>query len=189
MFSHSEAVTVHSSVILTPEWLCLANSNACPLLQRVCIPTHEYVGGSYEVINSLRQENYRNRPSPARSIPQTPARTGVSPSVTPYPSHSKHRLASKATHFLWLALFPILTVFTWPIWSSWVPAKLNCSVWRHTKPLKIAILPLSWITHRCWVPGSLSVAKVHPGSHPRTLTFGSPSPTSQVIPVPDKPQP
>lgn len=88
MFSHSEAVTVHSSVILTPEWLCLENSNACPLLQRVCIPTHEYVGGSYEVINSLRQENYRKRPSPARSIPQTPARTGVSPSVTPYPSLS-----------------------------------------------------------------------------------------------------
>lgn len=37
--------------------------------------------------------------------------------------------------------------------------------------MEIAILLPSWITHRCWVPGSLSVAKVHSRSHPRTLTF------------------
>ena len=177
MFSHSGAVTVHSPVILAPEWLCLANSNARPLLQRgVCIPIQETVGGSYEVINSLRV-NYRTPPPPPAHVQYHRHLLGLecSPSVTPYPSLSKHRLASKTTHFFWLALFPILTGFTWPIWNSWVPAKLNCSVWRHMKPLEIAILPLSWITHRCWVPGSLSEARVHPRSHPRDpLSLTSP---------------
>lgn len=95
-------MTVHSPVILAPEWLCLANSNARPLLQRgVCIPIQETVGGSYEVINSLR-ENYRTPPPTprARSISQTPARVRVFPKCDPVPQSFQTQVGIKNNTFL-----------------------------------------------------------------------------------------
>lgn len=101
-------MTVHSPVILTPEWLCLANSNACPLLQRgVCIPIHETVGRSYEVINSLR-EYYRNCPPPTlpHVLSQTPARAGVSPKCDPAPQSFQTQVGIKNNTFLLVCPLP-----------------------------------------------------------------------------------
>lgn len=103
--------------------------------------------------------------------------------MTPFPSLSKHRLASKAAHFFWFV----------PSSHSLCPASRGqfevagyqpSSVAQsggYMKPLEIEILPLSWITHLCWVPRRLSVTGgFHPRSHPRILPLGVLSPISQV---------